>query len=396
MLVNKLNDTIEAPGQAIKSQVKSRSSQPGQVNPVKSNAIKAYEFLNYIYTRVPFLLLSIALRMIQGATYFGVMTSSTTLTTHLYPEDVSKALGVVEIADGIGFSMGPLIGGFLYQRGGFMLPFFVLSGLCFITFVISSFSTPKITYQSGHIEEQNKDYTFRDLIVIPQMYVVVFDLMIYTMSSTFFDVTYAPYLLNVYGLTELQIGLVFTAMNLVYGVSGPIVGSLVDCTYTWIYDKKSLVFSNLWLTIASSTIIGMGCSMMYIPSMELFLDITRENGFKDGIQMKGTLSAIMTVSEAIGGLLGPILSGALVEYYDFRKACGVFALLNFLTIWRSSLTSWLDAEEITESGWLADGETYWVDDIFPLEIEEILCDQAYNADDDFDEEDEQSSCDDDN
>ncbi|KAG1711251.1 hypothetical protein GQR58_002553 [Nymphon striatum] len=65
-------------------------------------------------------------------------------------------------------------------------------------------------------------------------------------------------------------------------------------------------------------------------------------------------------------------------------------------IWRSSLTSWLDAEEITESGWLADGETYWVDDIFPLEIEEILCDQAYNADDDFDEEDEQSSSDDDN
>ncbi|KAG1714440.1 hypothetical protein GQR58_001385 [Nymphon striatum] len=51
---------------------------------------------------------------------------------------------------------------------------------------------------------------------------------------------------------------------------------------------------------------------------------------------------------------------------------------------------WLDAEEITERGWLANGETYWVDDIFPLEIEEILYDQAYNADDDFDEEDEQS------
>ncbi|KAG1679596.1 MFS-type transporter SLC18B1 [Nymphon striatum] len=393
MLVNKLNDTIEAPGQAIKSQVKSRSSQPGQVNPVKSNAIKAYEFLNYIYTRVPFLLLSIALRMIQGATYFGVMTSSTTLTTHLYPEDVSKALGVVEIADGIGFSMGPLIGGFLYQRGGFMLPFFVLSGLCFITFVISSFSTPKITYQSGQ-------YTY---VYINQRHIKPDIGNSYLNQCDSSSITYNQSanifyfaIIFKYGLTELQIGLVFTAMNLVYGVSGPIVGSLVDCTYTWIYDKKSLVFSNLWLTIASSTIIGMGCSMMYIPSMELFLDITRENGFKDGIQMKGTLSAIMTVSEAIGGLLGPILSGALVEYYDFRKACGVFALLNFLTIWRSSLTSWLDAEEITESGWLADGETYWVDDIFPLEIEEILCDQAYNADDDFDEEDEQSSCDDDN
>ncbi|KAG1661142.1 hypothetical protein GQR58_021587 [Nymphon striatum] len=46
-------------------------------------------------------------------------------------------------------------------------------------------------------------------------------------------------------------------------------------------------------------------------------------------------------------------------------------------------------------GWLMVKHN-WVDDIFPLEIEEILCDQAYNADDDFDEEDEQSSSDDDN
>ena len=43
-------------------------------------------------------------------------------------------------------------------------------------------------------------------------------------------------------------------------------------------------------------------------------------------------------------------------------------------IWRSSLTSWLDAEEISENGWLANGSTYWVDDIVPQEIEEMLCD----------------------
>ena len=40
-------------------------------------------------------------------------------------------------------------------------------------------------------------------------------------------------------------------------------------------------------------------------------------------------------------------------------------------IWRSSLTSWLDADEISENGCLPDGSTYWVDDVFPREI---LCD----------------------
>ena len=64
-------------------------------------------------------------------------------------------------------------------------------------------------------------------------------------------------------------------------------------------------------------------------------------------------------------------------------------------IWKSSLTSWLDAEEITESGWLADGSTFWVEVVFPRDIEEILCDPKYNENDDFDEDDSQSSSDDD-
>ena len=60
-------------------------------------------------------------------------------------------------------------------------------------------------------------------------------------------------------------------------------------------------------------------------------------------------------------------------------------------IWRSSLTSWLDADEISENRWLPDGSTYWVDDIFPPEIEEILCGPKYIENDDFDEENEQTS-----
>ena len=48
---------------------------------------------------------------------------------------------------------------------------------------------------------------------------------------------------------------------------------------------------------------------------------------------------------------------------------------NFVAkIWRSSLTSSLDADEISENGWLPDESTYWVDDVFPWEIEEALCD----------------------
>ena len=50
-------------------------------------------------------------------------------------------------------------------------------------------------------------------------------------------------------------------------------------------------------------------------------------------------------------------------------------------IWKSSLTSWLESNDITEHGWLPDDSTIWVDDIFPCEVEEILCDPTFDEED---------------
>ena len=50
-------------------------------------------------------------------------------------------------------------------------------------------------------------------------------------------------------------------------------------------------------------------------------------------------------------------------------------------IWKSSLTSWLESDDITIHGWLPDGSTIWVDDIFPCEVEEILCDPTFHEED---------------
>ena len=36
-------------------------------------------------------------------------------------------------------------------------------------------------------------------------------------------------------------------------------------------------------------------------------------------------------------------------------------------IWISSVTSWLDADKVSEKSWLPDRPTNWVDDVFPWE-----------------------------
>ncbi|KAG1674095.1 Kelch-like protein 1 [Nymphon striatum] len=61
---------------------------------------------------------------------------------------------------------------------------------------------------------------------------------------------------------------------------------------------------------------------------------------------------------------GKVIDMALLPPYSLSLVLHIKRANYVAKIWRSFLTSWLDAEEITESGWLADGETYWVDDIF--------------------------------
>ncbi|KAG1714852.1 putative ATP-dependent RNA helicase DDX43 [Nymphon striatum] len=164
------------------------------------------------------------------------------------------------------------------------------------------------------------------------------------------------------------------------------IGTL-DLAVSFIYISNVIIGTNdpgiLILELKSATALGFqpslsGCTIYGYPREKL-VNVVRSKLFDKKFTKGG---------KVIDMALLPPCSLSLVLH--IKRA-------NYVAkIWRSSLTSWLDAEEITESGWLADGEAYWVDDIFPLEIEEILCDQAYNADDDFDEEDEQSSSDDDN
>ena len=52
--------------------------------------------------------------------------------------------GLFELAGGLGFAVGPVIGGILYQIGGFRLPFFAVGGLVLL-FVIPCFILIKPT-----------------------------------------------------------------------------------------------------------------------------------------------------------------------------------------------------------------------------------------------------------
>ena len=56
----------------------------------------------------------------------------------LYPDNVAKIMSFAELIFGLGYALGPAIGGVLYDFGGFKLPFIAvgLFGLVIAIFLI--------------------------------------------------------------------------------------------------------------------------------------------------------------------------------------------------------------------------------------------------------------------
>eukprot|EP01046_Picozoa_sp_COSAG06_P032877 COSAG06_NODE_3316_length_5512_cov_47.523924_3_plen_83_part_00 len=55
--------------------------------------------------------------------------------TRRWPDDTGKVMGAAELAGGLSYALGPPTGGFLYQYGGFLMPF-VIQGFLPLLFVV--------------------------------------------------------------------------------------------------------------------------------------------------------------------------------------------------------------------------------------------------------------------
>ncbi|XP_043922194.1 MFS-type transporter SLC18B1-like [Protopterus annectens] len=82
---------------------------------------------------VPFISLCFVIQSFGAIGCASSMTSSFTILAHTFPKNITTALGVLELFSGLGFLLGPPLGGFLYALGGYEVPFIVVGFLVLLT-----------------------------------------------------------------------------------------------------------------------------------------------------------------------------------------------------------------------------------------------------------------------
>ena len=102
-------------------------------------------FLNLLSSGRMFFWISLGMRCAVALADTAFLISAFAIAAKCFPGRMSTVIGIMETFAGLGFAVGPVVGGVFYEYGGFQLPFFVwgfslvLSGILSY-FIISDFN----------------------------------------------------------------------------------------------------------------------------------------------------------------------------------------------------------------------------------------------------------------
>ena len=124
---------------------------------------------------------------------------------------------------------GPTIGGFLFDIGGFALPFWASGGFSLLLAVASIFLLKD--YEEAEDETDRgkaRDVSWREILTAPGVPISSLAIICAGLAWQWYSPSLEPHLLNTYNLAASDTGLVFTAFGITYSIFSPVAGYLAD------------------------------------------------------------------------------------------------------------------------------------------------------------------------
>ncbi|XP_031635740.1 MFS-type transporter SLC18B1-like [Contarinia nasturtii] len=289
-----------------------------------------------------FITLAFIIRIIEALGNAAFLTASFAIIAKEFPDNVSITFASLETFFGLGLIVGPMVGGILYQFGGYFLPFATLGMLLFMTAVITMCVLPRHNEQ---LQQGHSNASILTLLKIPGMVICAMSIMATSASIGFLGATLEPHLRQ-FDLSPVLLGIVFIINGGFYAVTAPIWGWMVD---KFLHPKLSALIGGILIATAFcligpvsflpfSTTLGMiitglvmhgfGIAAILVASFADALRTAIHHGFSDTIETYGLVSGLWTSTFAFGAFFGPSVSGLLYDSIGFRKAVLFIILLH--------------------------------------------------------------------
>lgn len=279
--------------------------------------------LAILWQNLPLLFFS---RMLPGFTGGNIAVILSSIADVSNQEDKARNFGLVGMAFGIGFILGPTLGGLLADDT--IVNWFTASTPFWFTAILTAFNVLFILYAFPETLKQKREVAvnpftgFRNLAISfgrPNLRRIFIVVLLLSLGFTFFTQFFAVYLIQDFSYSEKDIGLLFGWVGiwlaLTQGVLVPKLGKRFPPQKILMYSILGLSAS-LVLVLQPNTALG-----LYIlnPLIAIAQGITSPNltatiSMQASEDMQGEILGINQSMQSLGQLIPPLIGGYLITF----------------------------------------------------------------------------------
>lgn len=301
-----------------------------------------YGCLGFFKSGKWFLAMSFVLRIFEACGNSAFLTGSFSAIAREFPDKVASMFALIELFFGIGEIVGPVVGGALYEVGGFTLPFAIMGSILCCSSVFIFFVLP----DTPPIPDSGNKPSMKEALSKPSILIALFKVASAAASIGFLQTTLEPHVHDIktpsgVPLTPFQVGALFMVIGGTYGLSLPLWGVLCDSKLSKNSPKFVELVGAVFIAVGflilgpfkyfpfkkslGTVIIGMSVHGVGMGASVVggFSDAHKSAircGFPDTIDTYGLVSGLWTSVFAFGAFVGPTLGGVLYDAVSFRWA----------------------------------------------------------------------------
>lgn len=289
-------------------------------------------------------------RIVAGITGASISTAMAYISDVSTPENKAKNFGLVGAAFGIGFIIGPVIGGLLGQYGS-RVPFYAAAILCFVNFVYGYFVLPESLSpekrRAFEWKAANPIGALARLKKFPQIILLVAAMFFMYFASHAVHGNWSFYTMYRYDWDERMVGLSLGAIGLLVAL---VQGGLVRFVNPRIGNGKSILlgfaFQAVGLTLIGLAVQDWMIFLFLIPyslgglaGPAIQSEITNHVPANEQGQIQGTLASLNSATATIG----PLVMTNIFYYFTHDSAPFLFPGAPFILAAFLMIMAWLMA-----------------------------------------------------
>jgi MFS transporter, DHA1 family, tetracycline resistance protein len=271
-------------------------------------------------------------RIIAGITGASITTASAYIADVSTPENRAKNYGVIGAAFGLGFIIGPVIGGLLGQYGA-RVPFYAAAVLCMLNFLYGYFILPESLSKNHRrefdIKRANPIGAFIGLKKYPKLLGLMFSTFLLYIASHAVQSNWSYFTMYQFKWDEKMVGISLGIVGLLVGI---VQGGLIRWINPKLGNEKSIYVGMGLYTIgmflfASATESWMMFAFLVpyclggIAGPALQAIISMQVSPSEQGEIQGTLTSLMSASS----IIGPPLMSLVFYYFTHKEAPFQFA-----------------------------------------------------------------------